>query len=403
MVNEHRPMRSVVLGLVGVMACTRPNPQSCADGLCSDPELPFCDIDGALEGSPNTCVAVDCTAREFIACRGDDALICNATGTNIDVKECEERCEDAARGCTAFRTAFVVFVSNRDGNSEIYRMNPDGSLPTNLTVNPAEDTLPLWDPTGESIAFLSDRDGVNELFVMRADGSEPANVSQGSAAFPAWSPDGLTLAFVSDRNGGTNIFSVRAEGGSVLALTTTGTATTPDWSHDGGHIAYSDAGVVHVMESSGSNATDLMRFGATPRWSPNGLRLAFVARNFQIGGDDISFMNADGSGAMTVTMTANINESRHLWSPDGQRLVGQTNQGEIFVLDAGSLDYTNLTMSSAIDDSPSWSPDGATILFASDRTGDVEVFAVPTAGGAPVNLSLTVNAFDSTPSARPSL
>src|SRR5256714_15455441 len=53
----------------------------------------------------------------------------------------------------------IAFVSYRDGNSEIYIMNADGSEPTRLTDNPASDVGPRLSPDGERIAFTSNRDG----------------------------------------------------------------------------------------------------------------------------------------------------------------------------------------------------------------------------------------------------
>ena len=53
----------------------------------------------------------------------------------------------------------IVFESDRDGNMEIYAMNPDGSTPTRLTTNEADDSDPTWSPDWQRIAFVSDRDG----------------------------------------------------------------------------------------------------------------------------------------------------------------------------------------------------------------------------------------------------
>lgn len=95
-------MRSiaVVMGMVAALVgCTKPNPRSCADGSCSDPGFPFCDADGSLEGQPNICIAVDCTPNEVVACRGDDAVRCNATGNNYDLVQCQLGCDLSAGGC----------------------------------------------------------------------------------------------------------------------------------------------------------------------------------------------------------------------------------------------------------------------------------------------------------------
>jgi TolB protein len=40
----------------------------------------------------------------------------------------------------------ILFVSNRDGNNEIYSMNADGSDQLRLTYNPADDHSPVWSP-----------------------------------------------------------------------------------------------------------------------------------------------------------------------------------------------------------------------------------------------------------------
>jgi len=84
------------LGLVA--ACTKPNPVSCADGYCQDPAFPFCDVDGALEGNSQTCIAVDCTPGDVAGCRADNALVCNAGGDNYDISHCDNGC-DPVKGC----------------------------------------------------------------------------------------------------------------------------------------------------------------------------------------------------------------------------------------------------------------------------------------------------------------
>jgi hypothetical protein len=80
-------------------ACTKQNPRSCADGACNDIAFPFCDVDGTLQGEPNTCIAVSCIPGELEACRGDEAITCNAAGNNFDVTQCERGCDEAGGGC----------------------------------------------------------------------------------------------------------------------------------------------------------------------------------------------------------------------------------------------------------------------------------------------------------------
>jgi alpha-tubulin suppressor-like RCC1 family protein/subtilisin family serine protease len=95
----------------------------------------------------------------------------------------------------------IVFQSTRDGGSEIYVMNADGSNQTRLTNNSFPDTAPSWSPDGTKIIFTTHRLGQPALYVMNADGSNQTYVSeayfQGSASWrPAPSPIDSTGFFV---------------------------------------------------------------------------------------------------------------------------------------------------------------------------------------------------------------
>jgi Tol biopolymer transport system component len=116
----------------------------------------------------------------------------------------------------------IAFVSDRDGNREIYTANADGSSPRRLTDNPAADQFPAWSPDGSTIAFGSDRDGNEEIYVMSAsDGSGQTNLTANPATdrYPAWSPDGAKIAFRSSRAHGFDIFLMNRDGSDVTQLT----------------------------------------------------------------------------------------------------------------------------------------------------------------------------------------
>ena len=65
----------------------------------------------------------------------------------------------------------IAFSSERDGNSDIYVMNPDGSNKVRLTEHAAIDTDPAWSPAGTRIAFTSNRESFPAIWVMNADGT----------------------------------------------------------------------------------------------------------------------------------------------------------------------------------------------------------------------------------------
>ncbi|HEX2268832.1 MAG TPA: S8 family serine peptidase, partial [Pyrinomonadaceae bacterium] len=96
----------------------------------------------------------------------------------------------------------IVFQSTRNGQSDIYVMNVDGTAQTRLTNDPAADTAPAWSPDGTKILFTSLRDGpmTPAIYLMNADGSNQARVTFGSDA--VWRPTPTTPVIFTEE--GTN-------------------------------------------------------------------------------------------------------------------------------------------------------------------------------------------------------
>jgi Tol biopolymer transport system component len=72
----------------------------------------------------------------------------------------------------------IAFMSDRDGDDEIFVMNTDGTEVRQLTDNDDSDWDPSWSPNGKRIAFKSARDGDWEIFVMNADGTDTYSTGQ---------------------------------------------------------------------------------------------------------------------------------------------------------------------------------------------------------------------------------
>lgn len=373
-----------------LLGCTTPNPRSCADGACTEPAFPFCDLDGTLQGEPNTCVAIDCTPLAVVACRGDVELRCNQLGNNLDSTQCQGTCSPS-EGCTETRTISIVFETNRDGNFEIYRMNLDGSLQTNLTLDPADDREPRWAPSGDLIAFLSDRSGTVELYVMEPDGANVVNISKGSASEFSWAPDSRHIAFVSDRGGSANLFTVSVDGTGLVPLTQSGGVFSPSWSPDGSTIAYSTTSGIDLISAAGGPASPLVTgIDRFPAWSPDGTAIAFGRRlaftNFE------TFLVApDGTGARNLSNTPTQTETgAPVWSPDGTSIAtqgGTDANPELVVIDVAGAGVSNLSMADGIDGNPCWTPDGAQVAFGSNREGQGELYIVPAIGGTALRLT----------------
>ena len=183
----------------------------------------------------------------------------------------------------------IVFYSDRDGNSEIYTMNSDGSNQTRLTFNESRDNAPTWSPNGQQIVFHSYRNGNAEVYVMNADGTNPRNLTNHPAldSYPYWSPDGNQIAFCSTQNGG----------------------KTQDLN-------------IFVMDADGSNMKQITRieFAADPRWSPDGKQILFEGDIDQ--GRQIYAIRPDGRGLWRVSEPKPITGMLlGGWSPDGKKVV----------------------------------------------------------------------------------
>lgn len=105
------------------------------------------------------------------------------------------------------------------GASGLYLMNADGSAPQQL-VGDASATAPAVSPDGTAIAFMSQRDGNWELYLIGSDGTGLRRLTDHPAqdGLPAWSPDGGWIAFVSDRDGEWAIWAVRRDGSGLRKL-----------------------------------------------------------------------------------------------------------------------------------------------------------------------------------------
>jgi Tol biopolymer transport system component len=259
----------------------------------------------------------------------------------------------------------IAFVSNRDGNYEIYIMNADGSGQTRLTNTPAEDRYPSWSPDGRRIAFASDRDGNMEIYVMNADGSGQTRLTNTPAydGDPTWSPDGTRIAFASTQDVRSDIWVMNADGSNQVKLREFG--VNPAWSPDGSQIAalFRFGSFMHlgVMPADGSAEPQpllQLQISNWPAWSPDGSRIAFESTESP-DNSEILIINADGSNLVNLTRTPNIVEVHPTWSPDGTRIAFMSwrdDNGEVYVMNADGSGQTNLTNNPAWEGYPSWSP-----------------------------------------------
>ncbi len=209
----------------------------------------------------------------------------------------------------------IVFVTVRHGigNAEIYTSDLDGSDLDRLTTNGDMDVWPTWSPDGSQIAFISNRDGDNDLFVMNVDGLNQTNISNTTAHewSPDWSPDGTQIVFSSNRSpGDLQIYLTTPDGMRGTRLTNTFPDNwSPRWSPDGSEILFVSSrddpwGDVWVMDQFGTNQRRLTTYAGPdgdPDCSPDGTQIVFSSgRHFPPRSDLHHAPGRRGGGARAV-------------------------------------------------------------------------------------------------------
>jgi len=299
----------------------------------------------------------------------------------------------------------IVFVSTRDGNPEIYLMNPDGSAQTRLTNNDREDMRPVWSPDGRTIAFTQTmiffEATPSEVWVMSADGSGQTKLplEAGIGMHACWSPDGGKFAYArsADAQGSSRRRGIFVSGaaGTGEAQLTNGPDRRPVWSPDGSRIGFiralTDECAVFVVRATGGRAQRLIgrEFYATElAWSPDARRIAFVNHGDQ---SAIYVMNADGSDVTKLSDRSNVN-TYPTWSRDGKKIAFLSDD-RLWLINADGTRETKLSDQpvSQYDCVLQWSPDGTRLLFVSGERGDpddpAEIYVINADGTGLTNLT----------------
>jgi len=228
----------------------------------------------------------------------------------------------------------IAFHSNRDGNNDIYVMDPDGSLQTRVSTEGSNDQRGDISPDGRQIAFVSNRaDSHLEIFVMNLDGSGARRLTMtpptAANTWPRWSPSGDWIAFQSNVSGAFQIYAIRPDGSNLAQITSAGVNQFPAWSPDGTRLAVRRDADIYVIDVTGGSApvrlTTTVVAGVVNQmasWSPDGTRIAFMSTREPGNYPSVFVMNADGSGQLNLTPKpageAGMWSSRApAWSPDG--------------------------------------------------------------------------------------
>ena len=303
----------------------------------------------------------------------------------------------------------IAFTGEYDGNVDVYTVPAAGGVPKRLTWHPAPDTVLAWTPDGKKILFASNRDSyapVQQLYTMDVNGSFPERLPLPWGWEAAYSPDGNRLAYVPMRRA----FSVwkRYRGGDTTPIWLATLADSKvekiprDNSNDynplwiGGKVYFLsdrngpvslfsyDSRTRQVKEEVKSDNYDFKSIGASSGGDAIVIEQFGGLAIFDVRTSQVKPVNVQIAGDLPEVRPRMVNVGSRLTgahlSPNATRALFEA-RGEIITVPAEKGDPRNLTNSpSVMDRSPAWSPDGKTIAYFSDESGEYALHLAPQTG-----------------------
>ena len=207
----------------------------------------------------------------------------------------------------------IAYVSDTDGDPDIYMVELSGGQKTRLTFNPAREEIGDWSPDGEWLVFTES--GHEGLLLRNPNGVNRIELTGGPDFDPAWSPKGDRIAFLRQTDDGRDVYVLRPTNSNdwtddtdeVSVSEAEHDESAPAWSASGRRLAFvvhfDDQTEIFTVNVDGSERERLTQNTADdlmPVWSETGDKIAFVS--YAYGNAEILYMNGDGSEQMRLTV-----------------------------------------------------------------------------------------------------
>ena len=267
----------------------------------------------------------------------------------------------AAHAAVPGKDGRIAFASDRDGDFEIYTVNPDGSGLAQVTSNAHDDRDPAWSPDGTRIAFTSVREGNSDVYVIGADGQGERRITVPPAvdAAPAWDPAGGRLVFT--RTGATsiNLYLADLASGAIVKLPGTEFWALPSWHPRGDRIVAQTAAGISVLGLPTGSRKLLSEshegaFGR-PSYAPDGRRAiadwSMAPRPERTSAGWI--VNSGGSDTYYGLLIEDVRYEGIGWAPSGQRVVYSL-RGDITTANFDGAQPAAVTSGPGTDIHPDW-------------------------------------------------
>ncbi len=310
--------------------------------------------------------------------------------------------------------SLIAFTASYDGGSDVYVMDARGGEPRRLTWHPSRDRVLGWNATGSRVLFRSSRVsaprgfGREELYMVALEGGMPVRLPVDRAGLAALSPDGLQLAY--NRISREDRTWKRHQGGTAQDIWVGSLAAgdfhrATDWVGSDNYPMWDESGLYFLSDRTAGTMNlyrlDPQTFEVTALTSYTDYDIKYPS----IGTGKIVFQYAESlhlldlesaevtpvpvrlRSDLTKVRTERVDASKNVQSfrvsPSGDKLILSA-RGEILEIPAEPEDGEprNLSRRSASREKNAvWSPDGETVAFVSDRSGEEEIWLIDPAAG----------------------
>jgi len=274
-----------------------------------------------------------------------------------------------------------------------------GGEPVLVSSSPADDGAPRWSPDGRWLAFWSGRDRTSSIYLIPPLGGTAQKLVEtnipsvervllplSSLGAEPWSPDSRELLFSRVTAGGEiAVWQVELESGRQKQVTYPPRGSndlSASWSLDGKWVAFErlqgGRGSLWLIPASGGGARPLLddaHDNGKPFWSADSKKVIFASdRAGEVGLWEIDVE----SGRLRQLTASHGHMVRAVFATegkDGQLMYNEfSHQTDLYVKDMNNASEKRLTFYSRTNSAARFSPDGKTIVYHSNRTGNHELW-----------------------------